>query len=145
MVRARAGAVEELQAAIEAVRGLDDVRLELLETHQAGTGAGDDQPARLHEAERELVEVLVFAAALEVARAFTSGDTRPSMRGKMGGWNVTNLSCAHGRDHGDWSPLSRKELDGTSSMQPLAKPQSRNETVKKPRREGGAERIHALA
>ena len=67
MVRPGAGAVEELQPAVEPVRRLDHVLLEVLQAQEPRAGAGDEDPARPDEADRELVQVLVLLAALPVA------------------------------------------------------------------------------
>src|SRR6185312_7638500 len=69
MVRARARPVQELQPPVEPVGGLDHVLLELLQAEQPGAGAGDEDPARLDQADRELVQVLVLLASLPVAVA----------------------------------------------------------------------------
>ena len=49
MVRTRARPVEELQASVLPVGGLDDVRLEILEGKQAGARAGDEDAAGADE------------------------------------------------------------------------------------------------
>ena len=60
--------IEELEAAVQPVGGLDHMRLKIFEGQQPRARTGHKNAARLHQRNRQQVEVLVFLPTFPIAR-----------------------------------------------------------------------------
>ena len=85
MIGAGPRAIEELQPPVLAVRGADHQPLELVRAEQARAGAGRQQPAGLQQRDRQRVEVLVLAPALDLVVAAADDAVSRRVVERLGG------------------------------------------------------------